>query len=55
MDRKSGCVLDPSGGTEAFYALRAEAEIFGIKQRIRCNAAESQAKLDLVLGYRSMG
>lgn len=49
LERRAACVLDPSGRTEAFHALRAEAEVFEIKHRIRRHAAESQAKLDLVL------
>jgi hypothetical protein len=48
-ERQPACVLNPSGYTEAFHALGAEAEIFEIKHRIRRHAAESHAKLDLVL------
>ncbi len=48
-ERKPACVLNPSGSTEAFHALRALAEVFEIKHRIRRHAAESRVKLDLVL------
>lgn len=48
-ERKPACVLNPTGCTEAFDALRARAEAFEIKDRIRRHATESRAKLDLVL------
>jgi hypothetical protein len=48
-ERKSACIMNPTGGTEAFHALGAEARTFEIKHRIRHRAAESRAKLDLVL------
>jgi hypothetical protein len=48
-ERQPACVLNPSRYTEAFHSLGAEAEIFEIKHRIRRHAAESRAKLDLVL------
>jgi hypothetical protein len=54
-ERKPACVMNPGVNTEAFRALRTEAEIFEIRHRIRCLAAESQAKLDLVLSLMAYG
>jgi hypothetical protein len=48
-ERESACIMNPDGGTEAFHALVAEARTFEIKHRVRRHAAESRAKLDLVL------
>jgi hypothetical protein len=48
-ERKPACVLNPNGCMEVFQALEAEARTFEIKHRIRRHAAESRAKLDLVL------
>ena len=48
-ERRPACVLNPSGCTEAFHALRAESEIFEIKHRIRRHAAVSRDKLDRML------
>jgi hypothetical protein len=47
--RMSACVLNPGGFTETFHALETEAEVFKTKHRIRRHAAESRAKLDIVL------
>lgn len=47
--RKAACVLKPTGCTEAFNALGAEARIFEIRHRIRRHAAVCRAKLDLTL------
>ena len=48
-ERKPACILTPTGCTEAFQALLAEDRASEIKHRIRRQAAESRAKLDLVL------
>ena len=45
----------PMSCTETFHALLAEAEVFEIKHRIRRHAAESRAKLDLVLSLMAYG
>jgi hypothetical protein len=54
-ERKPACVLNPSRSTEAFQVLRAEAETFEVKCRIRRHAAESHAKLDLILSLMAYG
>ncbi len=48
-DRKPACVMNPTGCTETFHALGAEARTFEIEHRIRRHASQSRAKLDLVL------
>jgi hypothetical protein len=51
----SACVLDPGARTEELHVLKAEAEVFEIKHRIRCHAAESHARLELVLSFLAYG
>jgi hypothetical protein len=41
--------LNPGSGTETYHALRAEADVFEVKHRIRRHAAESCAKLEIML------
>jgi hypothetical protein len=48
-ERLSACVLNPGSGTETYHALRAEADVFEVKHRIRRHAAESCAKLEIML------
>jgi hypothetical protein len=55
LDRKVACVLIPGWRTEAFHILKAEAEVFEIKHRIRRHAAKSHATLDLALSLMAYG
>jgi hypothetical protein len=48
-ERKPACVLDvPARSTEASKMLEVEAMSFEVRQRIRCHAAHSPEKLELV-------
>jgi hypothetical protein len=55
FERKAACVFNPDWTTEAFHMLKAEAEVFEIKHRIRRHAAKSHATLDLVLSKMAYG
>jgi hypothetical protein len=55
FERKAACVFNPDWRTEAFHILKAEAEVFEIKHRIRRHAAKSHATLDLALSLMAYG
>jgi hypothetical protein len=55
FERKAACVFNPDSRTEAFHILKAEAEAFEIKHRIRRRAAKSHATLDLALSKMAYG
>jgi hypothetical protein len=55
LERKPACVLIRDWRTEAFHILKAEAEVFEFKHRIRRHAARSHATLDLVLSLTAYG
>jgi hypothetical protein len=48
-EAKPASIMDPGGRTEEFSILRAEAEEFEVNQLIRRHAAESLAKLEIIV------